>query len=211
MKFNFLRKRPEIPNAFPTLPLSARNRTAQIGAPLILPGVPWHPPDCWRALDQFQPSIIAGPQQELRRYCQHVRAWKLDTSYLDTAVYCLTSLGERPLTDALRDELWDLFGVPVFEIFVAGDGQVLARECDAHEGWHVNTQAAEFMRLTGDPHLVIARKSADQRHFDAMGAGFGGDVTTELCACGLQTPRVINLPTEEPWEEEEEELLYATY
>jgi hypothetical protein len=101
--------------------------------------------------------------------------------------------------------------VPVFEIFVAGDGQILARECEAHEGWHVNSGIATFARLDGGPHLVITRKGGRRNRFERMDTGFPADVTHDLCACGLQTPRLINLSTEGVRVEDEvaEELLLA--
>jgi hypothetical protein len=208
MKLSLIRKDTVASGAFPSLPLNDQIRIAQIGALRILPHVAWYPPDLWRNLGKFKPGIVAGSQHALRRFCQHVRLCNIDVNFPENAIYCLTSLGERPMTDDLRDELWEMFGVPLFEIFVGGDGQILARECEAHEGWHVNTHAADFMRLEGDPHLVIQRKCAG-KPFYAMGLGFGGDVTNELCPCGFQTPRLINLPTEELWQEEKEELLYA--
>jgi hypothetical protein len=38
-----------------------------------------------------------------------------------------------------------------------------------------------------------------------MDTGLTAEVTNDLCACGLQTPRLINLPTEELWAEDEVE------
>ncbi len=192
------------------LPFGDDISIAQIGALRTLPNVPWYPPDSWHGLLTLRPRIIAGPRQALRQLCHHVDVWNLDYGFVDTALYCLTNLGERPLTGGLRDEFWDVVGLPLFELFVGGDGQVLARECEAHEGWHVNENAAEFCKLAGEPHLVVTRKGHSGQRFEPMGAGFAGDITNELCACGLETPRLINLPTEEIWQEEEDEWLCAT-
>lgn len=185
---------------FAALPWTSEMTHAQIGSRPSLPDVPWFPPYAWRGLEKFRPRVIAGPRPSLRKLCRHVRAGNLDYSFLDTAVYCLTHVGERPLTNDFRDELWDVFGLPLFELFVGGDGQVLARECEAHDGWHVNESAAEFTKLAGEPHLVMTRKGARGRRFEAMGVGFSGDVTAEPCHCGLENPRLINLPTEELWQ-----------
>jgi len=78
-------------------------------------------------------------------------------------------------------------------LFVSGEGLILAHECEAHEGWHVNTHLAEFVKLRGEPHLVLRRLLPDGSS-TAVGVGFTGAVSRRACACGLQTERVINLP-----------------
>jgi hypothetical protein len=52
------------------------------------------------------------------------------------AVYVLTHSAE-PLTEWQRDELWDLFQVPVYALMLDRDGNVLACECEAHNGLHL--------------------------------------------------------------------------
>lgn len=41
------------------------------------------------------------------------------------------------LTDADRDYVWRTFGVPVFEYLLDSNGKIIARECEAHEGLHL--------------------------------------------------------------------------
>lgn len=47
----------------------------------------------------------------------------------------------RILTDEDRNFLWNAFGVPVFEQILDGRGQVVASECEAHEGFHLSRGA----------------------------------------------------------------------
>lgn len=196
---------PHVP-VFEPLPFSREIPLAQIGAVRMLHDIPWYPLDSWHELAAARPRIIAGPTQSLLQLWQYVAVWNLDLSSCDTAIYCLTRLGERPLTSGIRDQLWDIIGLPVFELFLGGDGQVLARECEAHEGWHVNESAAEFTRLAGEPHLVLTRRGPGGLRFSPVGAGFSGEITPLLCPCGVHTPRLIDLPTEELWHEEEEAM-----
>jgi hypothetical protein len=180
-------------------------RVAQIGAFQILPDVPWFPNDAWRLIPVRAPEVLAGTRGSLRRLCQYITAWRLDFSFIHRAVFVITQVGERPLSDRTRDELWRVFGVPVFELFVAGDGVILAHECEAHEGWHVNTRAAQFVKLRGEPHLVLRRLSPDGGQ-TAVGVGFTGAVTRRPCACGFQAERVVNLPATDLNAEESFEL-----
>jgi hypothetical protein len=48
----------------------------------------------------------------------------------------LSRLEDSLLGEEDRDFIWDTFGVPVFEYLLDGDGRILARECEAHEGLH---------------------------------------------------------------------------
>jgi hypothetical protein len=172
-------------------------RAVQIGTFQILKDVPWFPNEAWHLIPVRAPDVLVGTRDSLRRLCQYVTAWRLDFSFIDRALFVLTQVGERPLSDQGRDEFWRVFGVPVFELFVSGDGVILAHECEAHEGWHVNTPAAQFVRLRGEAHMVLRRILPDGSS-TAVGIGFTGAVTRQACACGRQTERVVNLPVSEP-------------
>lgn len=172
-------------------------RAMQIGASQSLRDIPWIPVEAWHLIPAERPDAIAGTKESLRRLCRHLVACHSDFRFVDRAVFVVTAVGERPLNDQVRDELWHLFGVPVFELFVAGDGVILAHECEAHDGWHVNGSVAQFVKLRGEPHLVLRRPMPDGG-YTAIGVGFTGAVTRRPCACGLQTQRVVSLPANEP-------------
>lgn len=176
-------------------------RPAQIGTFQTLPDVPWFANDAWHLIPVQAPDALTGTRGSLLRLCRYITAWRLDFTFIHRAVFVITQVGERPVSEQTRDELWSVFGVPVFELFVAGDGVILAYECEAHEGWHVNTRAAQFVKLRGEPHLVLRRLLPDGGP-SAVGVGFTGAVTRQPCACGLETERVVNLPSSEPDVEE---------
>ncbi len=85
---------------------------------------------------------------------------------LQTAIVVLTSIEESPVSDERRDLLWRAFGVPVFEQLRGRDGSVIARECEVHDGLHIDEPAA-VMQLREEREIV-----------------------TEQCECGAQTPRL---------------------
>jgi hypothetical protein len=86
-----------------------------------------------------------------------------DLPSLNTALVVLTSIEDSPLADHHRDLLWRAFGVPVFEQLRDARGIVIASECEVHDGLHLNNSEA-FSLL--------------------------GDIITEHCACGSETPRL---------------------
>jgi hypothetical protein len=66
-----------------------------------------------------------------------------------------------------RDLLWNAFGLPVFEQLREASGRVIARECEVHNGLHVDADR--------DPEAP---------------AGMAVEIVTEPCDCGLETPRL---------------------
>ena len=86
----------------------------------IEPG-PWEPGDA-------ETAIIAA--RLIPRVWQH--AW-----VPEFAVVVLTGPRFGALTDHDRDLIWRRWGVPVYEYLTDSTGELIARECDAHEGLHV--------------------------------------------------------------------------
>ena len=84
---------------------------------------------------------------------------------LNTAIIVLTSFDDSPLAEHHRDLLWAAFGVPIFEQLLGSEGTVIARECEVHDGLHLQSD---------EPFYLSA------------------DVVTDPCACGLDTPRLRN-------------------
>jgi len=53
------------------------------------------------------------------------------------AVIVLSHEGEPALTERDRDLFWDVFGVPTFEQLLTHRNELIASECDAHDGLHL--------------------------------------------------------------------------
>ena len=108
---------------------------------------------------KFAPQAMAGTREQLLALTEN-KALRLTH-----AVIALARAGETLLTNAERDLLWRRFGVPVFEQIVGDSGEVLAAECEAHDGLHVDG-SHEWTRYKVEP---------------------------AACACGKSTPRLIAL------------------
>ncbi len=105
--------------------------------------------------ERFNPMAIAGT---------HGQLFGLTAARPTHALIALSRLGEPLLTPHQRDDLWSAFHVPVFEQIVAEDGQLLASECEAHDGLHVHAGWE------------------DHEHFVLDSA---------LCGCGKASPRLV--------------------
>jgi len=112
-------------------------------------------PTGWNeAADRFQPTSIAGPPEQLRRLAR-------DGVRPQHSVVAFSYDGqESRLTAADRELFWKSFGVPVFEQLLSAGNELIAMECDAHDGLH----------LVGD--------------FQHLKAGIG------TCPCGNPAPRM---------------------
>jgi hypothetical protein len=105
---------------------------------------------------RFSPTAIAGPIEQLRRVARRGVA-------LQHAVIALTYRSGPALSDIDREFLWRAFGVPVFEQFLGANNELLATECEAHQGLHI------------------------------FGEWNAGPLDTSMCACGSKTPRLSSL------------------
>lgn len=112
-------------------------------------------PDRVDLLREFASEILAGSAAELLA----LRASGLKPR----AILALSGGAYGALTRTDRDALWSSFGVPVFENHLGPDGQLIARECEAHAGLHL---------VAGTPPAGLI-------------------VSEGECDCGRATPRIF--------------------
>ena len=75
-------------------------------------------------------ASAAAPMRILRRLA--------DGSWQPThPLVALSGFRDGSLSSQHRDEIWTRFGVPVFEYLLDTRGQIVARECEAHDGLHL--------------------------------------------------------------------------
>jgi hypothetical protein len=112
----------------------------------------------------FAPCAIAGTFAQL----DTLTGMRIPS--LSHAVIALTRPGEPRLTESDRNRFWFAFRVPVFEQIIGERGELLAAECEAHDGLHV-----ESVNL-----------SLDEMKIDEF-----------PCACGRKTPRLVSADARE--------------
>jgi len=118
----------------------------------------------WKKIRKFAPEAVAATLDQLRplAYAKVVS--------LRHAVIVLRRKNEARLSEADRDWLWAAFRVPVFEQIVGEDGELLATECEVHNGLHIESDA--LRRNPKDPNL---KEGLDP----------------SPCPCGRNTPRLF--------------------
>ena len=94
-----------------------------------------------------------------------------------------TEFGSYPLSDVERVILWQAFGVPVYELIVSPEGQLIASECEVHEGWHLETGITLDRRKNVLVWHVRGRPQP---------LGMVGEIENSVCACGRKTPRIVS-------------------
>jgi hypothetical protein len=120
------------------------------------------------------PEVLAGPLDELMTLAGDRRA----REWVERAVVVLTRWSDweqdRVLEDEDRDRFWRGFRVPVFEYLISPEGELLAAECEAHDGLHVHA-ASEWLK-------AASHQMAHPVHLHWKEA---------RCACDSSAPRLM--------------------
>ncbi|MDQ2841522.1 MAG: hypothetical protein M3Y72_10895 [Acidobacteriota bacterium] len=139
----------------------------------------------WGELALFQPNILIGYGLDLQRLTEKVMRQEIQLTSLDRAIFALTDCGSAPVSDLLRDSLWRVFGVPVYELIIAPGCSLLASECEAQDGWHLQEGAHAY--------LVRGELVFDAPPLTGSHTGFTGSIEIKPCGCGRATVRLKDL------------------
>jgi len=116
-----------------------------------------------RGLVGYAPEAMALPLDAALSLADRKLRGLLELSSLKFAIVVFSSVDLNGSFEAHhRDLLWKAFGLPVFEQLRGGNGKVIARECEVHNGLHLDTNS------------------------DLSSA----EIITGPCDCGLETPRL---------------------
>jgi hypothetical protein len=125
-------------------------------------------PEDWQAMQAWAPEAIVAPLEIALSLAEKRLGGLVDLSNL-TAAVVLTDIDGEALSEDRRELLWKAFGVPVFEQLRSREGAIVARECEVHDGLHV------------DPEARVAHE------LSALSAAM---TVSEPCECGSETPRL---------------------
>jgi hypothetical protein len=140
------------------------------------------------SMHDYAPEALVAPLVLALSLAEQKMRGLFDLPSLQTAIVVLTSLEDSLLADHHRDLLWRAFGVPLFEQLRGWDGTIIARECEVHDGLHIDESAA-LIQLHEDELLAT--------QFGALGTpiirartGLTGEIVVGTCECGAETPRL---------------------
>jgi hypothetical protein len=112
----------------------------------------------------FAPGAVAANREQLFGLAALERPPALTHS-----VIVLESPGDAPLSNGERERLWRAFRVPVFEQIIGPLGKLLAADCEAHDGLHVEASGMLWA--------------------DVQWPGYR--LESAACGCGRKTPRLV--------------------
>ncbi len=142
-----------------------------------------------RWLAWCQPEALAGPLEKLRLVAAAVEAGRLSLRSLNRALIVLTPLGQARLGDQNREMLWQTLQVPVFEYLLGFANDLLAWECDAHQGLHVLSDEAVFERR--GTRLLCTSLVELCYPVLRLATGLTASLEDGACPCGDPGPRVL--------------------
>jgi len=166
-------------------PASPKLRVAQLSPGPHFDSVSPFTPERWLELEAYRPRVLVGDVAALDRLLEQVQLGMLELASVDRALVVLTRYRARPMSDVSRVALWQGFGVPIFELYLGPDNGLLAAECGAHEGWHL------------EPGIDCWR-DGDELILDNPGnyglrTGLSATIESAACPCGQATPRLVNI------------------
>lgn len=170
---------------------SFRNRdvraTAESGSERVEPA-----PGGWRHRLGFRPQAITGPFGALKRLTYDVRSGRASVARTVRRVIVHSRVDGELLRETDREFLWQALGFPVFEQVRGFDGELLAWECEAHEGLHVNAECALVEApAEGGEELLITSLAGVRYPILRLRTGLAAQRTEGLCACGEKSRRLI--------------------
>jgi phenylacetate-CoA ligase len=95
------------------------------------------------------------------------------------------------LSESDRDLLWDAFGVPVYEQFLGLGNELLAQDCDVHEGLHIEDDCARFDAC--DYELTLTSLTNLAYPVLRLATGLRARIEQDVCACGRSGLKLYDL------------------
>lgn len=141
-------------------------------------------------LCSYAPEALVAPIDLALTLADQKSKGLFDLPSLTTAIVVLTSF-KQWLSWHDRDLLWHAFGVPVFEQLRGWNGAIIARECEVHDGLHIDETAAILQLCEGE--LLATQLEKFGEPILRARTGLTGEILTGLCECGAETPRLRNV------------------
>jgi hypothetical protein len=107
------------------------------------------------------------------------------------ALFVRTGLDEGLLTPLDRDALWQRHGLPMFEHLTGMDGELLAFECETHDGLHIVEENVVF-QVVAEELLLTSLTDVIQPTIQTR-LGWTARIETAPCDCGRAGKRLVGL------------------
>ena len=135
-------------------------------------------------LRRFAPEVIAGPADALKALAT-AGDWQQDNCLF--AMTALAGVGTPLLSQSARLRLWRAFGVPVYVQLRGFQGELFARECEAHNGLHFDAANVIFQRRPSG-ELLLTSLGNTRHTVLRLATRLEASIETRICDCGLSSP-----------------------
>lgn len=152
--------------------------------------------DNWsQKLRRYRPNAVAGPAGVLRALALAIRDGRVEMPPLTHAIIVFTGLEHGILRQPDRDLFWQVFQVPIFEQLRGLGGELLAMECEAHNGLHI-CAADSLMEIDETPsgnEILYTSLVSLEYPLVRLATGLAAEVHGSQCECGEYAPRLTGL------------------
>jgi hypothetical protein len=139
----------------------------------------------------MHPDGLAAPVETLRALASLILSGKHWFPALRFGVIAFSGLNWRLPDEEDREAVWKAFQVPLFGQVRGFNGELLASECEAHDGFHVNEEAAVF---EASEHGLLVTSLSNLRYpVLRLISGFDARIENRVCLCGMKTARLTGL------------------
>lgn len=138
------------------------------------------------------PELIAGGVETLRELAASMVERKQRLSSLRWGAIVWAGPGRAAMAPPDRGLFWRAFGVPVWEQFRGFHGELLAEQCEAAEGWHLNEENSIWEVPGHRTGVMRVTSLVNLRHpVLRLESGVEGRLAAGPCQCGREGPRAI--------------------
>jgi hypothetical protein len=147
--------------------------------------------DHWgKNLKRFGATALAAPVSKVRELAAAIESGHNEIQQLRHFVVSFTGADHGEICEEDHERFWRVFQVPVFEQRLGFDGRMIAYECEAHDGLHIETERAAFEETPGSELLLTSL--TDLRYPTLrVGTRMAGRIQHDCCDCGTASARVI--------------------
>lgn len=147
-------------------------------------------------INEFKPKFIRGYPSAINDFCNFID--KNDFEIWSPKAIFTTS---EVLYPTMRENIVRIFNCEVYDGYGLNDGGVTAFECSQHNGLHIDMDRAilevideKGKRLENGVGRIIATDLYNNIFpFIRYDTGDIGEILTEKCSCGQETPRLIKI------------------
>jgi hypothetical protein len=143
----------------------------------------------------YAPEALAGSVSELRLLAEAVENRGVCLPRLTHSVIAFVILRQGFLSDEVRELFWRVYQVPVFGQILSPGGGLLAWECEAHDGFHIDRDRTVFETRSGgsEPELLVTSLIDLRQPVIRMSTALTGRLEHSTCGCGYCGLRLMDL------------------